>query len=263
MKNSFKIALVTFLSSLVFTSLLTQAHAAPNFGPKSVPYQVANILTVGILTASSQNCMGMFIAPQVIVTAAHCMRSGTPRYMKSMRGVMFGWEKIAQVVSHPKYKGEIAEDPFDIAYIVLKANYWSKTDAFDYLRFSGVLDESRTAIAIAWTGYSDYAYKIATVLKVPSKDQITYVTDFKVNEGSSGGPLFAVNGEFLYLMGTVRNGAMNFATDGDVVLYQMTNDPKYIDVKNSKVHYSSIRLDGGWLLNELVAKKLLAKEKLK
>jgi hypothetical protein len=263
MKNSLKLALQAFLSFVFATAIPTQAHSAPNASQSSVPYQVANILTVGIQTALSQNCMGMFIAPRVVVTAAHCMRSGMPRYVKTMNGKMFGWEKIAEVVSHPQYKGDIEEDPFDISYIVLKADYWGSVEVFDYLKFSGLPNDSRAAIAIAWTGYNNYEFKKAAILKVPSKDQVNYVTDFQVNEGSSGGPLFAMSGDYFYLLGTVRNGAMNFATDSDILMYQLTNDPKYINVKASKVHYSNIRLDNDWLLKDLVAKKLLTNEKLK
>ena len=261
MKNSLR---TTLLALLVFSFASTGlAQASSSFGPRSVPNQVANALTVGIQTAASQNCMGMFVAPRVVVTAAHCVRSGVPQYIRKVNGGIFSRMKIAQVVSHPKYKGDVDTDPFDIAYVVLKTDPWSSKEVFEYLVFSGLPSESSLTIAINFAGPGRYEFKKATLLNVPSQGQGNYVTDFQVLPGSSGGPLFAVSGDYLYLLGTVRNGKMNFASDGDSFTYQITNDPKYINVKDSKIFYSNIRLDNDWLLRELVAKKLIAKDKLK
>lgn len=160
---------------------------------------------VGRVDLPGGMCTGVLIAPDVALTAAHCVYDARGDLIPA-RGILFraGYyrgqsmadRRVAAVYAHPNYVDDIsgrvsgASMVFDVALLRLAAPI-SSSEAEPFGIFDGTLDDLPVTVVSYGNGRSEYLSRQSecAVLRRYAAGQIVF--DCNVTYGSSGAPVFA------------------------------------------------------------------------
>jgi V8-like Glu-specific endopeptidase len=185
--------------------------------PKSTPVNaesgtwrdVENIAgweAVGRLSISGETmCTGALVAPNLVLTAAHCLYNPTTgRRVRANRitfqaglagGKVKAERRVASAKAHPQYRhkpGGTAQVGHDLALLTLDRPIGSQEVA--PLAFEGRPEKGDILSVVAYTVGNRQDPRMAYPCQVLARKQETLVLNCEVDFGASGAPVFALQG---------------------------------------------------------------------
>ena len=193
--------LIAVAAAYLLASMPSGARAGdPQFGARSLPGWEA----VGRLNISGRNmCTGSLIAPNLVLTAAHCLydpatgRAIDPRTIKFEAGLVGRRAKaarnIAKAVVHPGYRHSQGGDALmgsDIAVLRLSQPISSKQ--IQPLRMSMNADRGDSVGVLSYNFTHATRPSLERSCEVLAKQHTTLVMSCLVDFGASGAPVLQV-----------------------------------------------------------------------
>jgi secreted trypsin-like serine protease len=162
-------------------------------------------------------CTGVQIAPDFILTAAHCFRESAARRIVSMQG---DTTEVLEVLTHPKTDLMAYDNRYDIALVRIKAS-----DKFShYAELATTVPSDQSPVWIAGYGRTDLERE--SDLSLNKIEQSIYMQNYTESEtvvlekegtgscyGDSGGPAYLQEGEKIIVVGIdshIPRGSTNY-----------------------------------------------------
>ncbi|MGR3621284.1 trypsin-like serine peptidase [Pseudophaeobacter sp.] len=193
--------LIAVAAAYLLASMPSGARAGdPQFGVKSLPGWEA----VGRLNISGRNmCTGSLIAPNLVITAAHCLfdptsgRAIDPTTIKFEAGLMGRRSKAARKVSkavvHPAYvHRQVGNSQIGSDIAVLRLSRPINSNEIRPLTMAWDADRGDAVDVLSYNYNQATRPSLERSCEVLAKQSTTLVMSCRVDFGASGAPVFQV-----------------------------------------------------------------------
>ena len=188
----------------------TQDHQRIVNGTQTDGYEAVGIVNNG--------CTGTLIAPNAVLTAAHCVEGGGAQTFE-VNGKVYN---ATSVTIHPEYQSR----DVDLAVMILSENVEGVTP-YELNRLTPVVGEMLTIVGFGATGTGDsghdgsFGVKHEGTTPIDGVDDVLITWNFDNNSesntapGDSGGPAFLNQGGKIVIAGVTSGGSKFDASIGD------------------------------------------------
>lgn len=166
-------------------------------------------------------CTGTLIAPDLVLTAAHCVFHNRTKAIMSASDLVFraglsdgeaiAERQVDQIAAHPEYlphAGVNAENVrFDVALLRLKAPIYS-SDADPFVLHTGPIGSSEVSVVSYGQGRAE-ALSRQKACQILGRERDLIAFDCDVTYGSSGAPVFVKNGNRSRILSIISSGNLS------------------------------------------------------